>query len=110
MEAAEVAGLDLSTRGRPTLGNEAVLGNEAGVRVGFWFPHPWRRRMAEERIHPNHRPQNPAVGNKQRAKMGLGGHMFAHFEIVSSSQVNFLSLYTDKTQVNRLPDSMLGKI
>lgn len=42
--------------------------------------------------------------------MGLGGRMFAHFEIVSSSQVNFLSLYTDKTRVNRLLDSMLGKI
>lgn len=65
MEAAEVAGLDLSTRGRPTLVNEAVLGNEARVRVG-WFPQPSRRRMAEERIHPNHHPQNPAVGNKHR--------------------------------------------
>lgn len=35
MEAAEVVRLDLSTRGRPTLGNEAVLGNEARVRVGL---------------------------------------------------------------------------
>lgn len=90
MEAAEVAGLILSTRGRLAPGNEAALEN------GGWFVAGSRMVLGERMWRRGYiQPTTLKFQYQKQAQTGRMSSdrcMFAHSETVSS-QANYFPLY-----------------